>query len=503
MSAEQTPNAGQLRPTNLEGEMGAVNNGGDGHGGDRQGGPDGTANLNVIVARARQQERDRIRGMFGTPIPDRTNVAAPGDDGYESSDVEGPETDAVGANAVLRGIAQALAANADKRPQVQLDQGTWKAKADYKRALDAVDKRARNIRHSLNSADGIVGDAAFWSQLRDTIQGDDFRQAVVYAETLTNELGEQRPAAEGTVSALQFDAMVKGYMTEHHTPNYLDVARDVLMETVGQTDGETGAAYRLRELQRYKGIEYLFKDPSVGERERKVMYTEFVAVWIRGLLDTDLAGSLAEKYETSKLEGEPWKLETVVNRVTARERNTSSPTKRKLAPPKVVAPHHSQTPLQAGVGSQAPAAADPTTHAVIAAAVQAAVTRSQDQANAKMEAAIAAAMTKATTALEAAMLKNEQGGGLTPAPPAYPSARPSPPPVCRTCERDGNDPHHSYAQCPHYKGCYLCGGRGHYKHQCTAPCPDCGQTSVVNGKRHAIGCPRVPKGLEPKRQRRH
>ena len=172
-------------------------------------------------------------------------MPAPGDDGYESSDVEGPETDAVGANAVYRGIARALTETQD--------QGTWKAKADYKRALDAVDKRARNIRHSLNSADGIVGDAAFWSQLRDTIQGDDFRQAVTYAETLTNELGEQRPAAEGTVSALQFDAMVKGYMTEHHTPNYLDVARDVLMETVCQADGETGAAYRLRELQqRYR-----------------------------------------------------------------------------------------------------------------------------------------------------------------------------------------------------------------------------------------------------------
>ena len=289
---------------NLRNELEATNNGGavDGHGGDRQRGNGETADPNVIAAKARQQQRDRIRQSWGTPIPARENVMAPGDDGYESSDVEGPDVDVIGANAVVRGIARALAESADKRPQ---DQGTWKAKADYKRALDAVYKRARNIRHSLNSADGIVGDAAFWSQLRDTIQGDDFRQAVVYAETLTNELGEQRPAAEGTVSALQFDAMVKGYMTEHHTPNYLDVARDVLMETVRQTDGETGAAYRLRELQRYKGIEYLFKDPSVGERERKVMYTEFVAVWIRGLLDADLAGSLAEKYEASKLEGEP------------------------------------------------------------------------------------------------------------------------------------------------------------------------------------------------------
>ena len=253
MSADQTPNTGLLRPTNLGNELGATDDEGavDSRGRARQMGPDEATDMNVLIAKARQQERDRIRTTWGTPVPDRDNMPAPGDDGYESSDVEGPpravvEEEAIDASSVLQNVARALTENAG--------QGTWKAKADYKRALDAVDKRARNIRHSLDSADGIVGDAAFWSQLRDTIQGGDFRQAVVYAETLTNELGEQRPAAEGTVSALQFDAMVKGYMTEHHTPNYLDVARDALMETVCQADGETGAAYRLRELQRYKGI---------------------------------------------------------------------------------------------------------------------------------------------------------------------------------------------------------------------------------------------------------
>ena len=476
---------------NLGDELEATNNGGaaDGHGGDRQRGNGETADPNVIAAKARQQQRDRIRQSWGTPIPARENVMAPGDDGYESSDVEGPDVDVIGANAVVRGIARALAESADKRPQ---DQGTWKAKADYKRALDAVDKRARNIRHSLNSADGIVGDAAFWSQLRDTIQGDDFRQAVTYAETLTNELGEQRPAAEGPVSALQFDAMVKGYMTEHHTPNYLDVARDVLMETVCQADGETGTAYRLRELQRYKGIEYLFKDPTVGERERKVMHTQFVAAWINGLLDTALAESLAEKYEASKLEGDPWKLETVVNRVTARERNTSSPTKRKLVPPKVVAPHHSQTPLQAGVGSQAPVAADPTAHAAIAAAVQAAVVQSQDQVSARMEAAIQAALTSAITTLAKTLSSDEQYNGPS-HPPVGEGSYAKATTVCRMCEANGDDPYHPHAECHTYKGCYICGQTGHFDAQCTTPCPDCGQASETDGKRHMRGCSRLAK----------
>ena len=127
----------------------------------------------------------------------------------------------------------------------------------------------------------------------------------------------------------------------------------MLLQTVAQVDGETGAAYRLRELQRYKGVEYLFADPAVGDRERKVMYEQFVAAWIFGLLDTELAESLAEKYEAAKLDGDPWKLDAVTNKVTARERLSASPQKRRTGPRKTLAPHHSQTPRAAQADGQA------------------------------------------------------------------------------------------------------------------------------------------------------
>ena len=76
-----------------------------------------------------------------------------------------------------------------------------------------------------------------------------------------------------------------------------------------------------------------------------------------------------------------------------------------------------------------------------------------------------------------------------PMPPAMPSA---PPENCRTCTRRGEDGSHEYKFCQYYVGCGVCKRPGHYGKECTLPCPGCGQTGMLNGRRHVSGCHLVP-----------
>ena len=469
--------------------------------------------LRAAAAFGRRAQRDRNRTRRGTPLPDRTHYGhQPGDDGYVSSDEENavPPVEAM-SHTIAKAIAEGLRGGAARSSD-------WKRKADYKRAMDAVKQRADNIKHKLG--DGVISDAAFFHQLRNTVQGEDFRQAVRYAESVTSELGADRPPAEGLVSGEAYDNMVRGYMIEHHSKSYLDASRAALLQSVSQHDDESGARYKLRELQRYKGVEYLFKDRSVGERERANLQADFVAAWIQGLLDEQTVQSLATGCDYARLDGKPWSLTVAANKAAAHERRDKSPRKRVRTP---VVPHHSQTPaddttarldaLQATIASMQATAPVAPHHSQAPADDTAGRLDALQATIASMQAATPVAPQHSQTptadtparldtmqstllamqaAMAAQMAKNGQGGATQAAPPY-------PPPVCRTCQERGEDPYHTQTKCPHAV-CHVCDQVGHTGAKCTLPCPGCQQTSYVDGKRHRPGCFRIP--TRRKQQRR-
>ena len=243
----------------------------------------------AVQSTVRQKARDHVRAHFKTPVKDRSGRAAPGQDGYESSDLEDD--------------------NLDARPS------PLQAYAARKFELKRIEKRTAAITVKLGR--GICTDLQFWFELSKVGRAsDDYRSAVDHAFDQNESLGDYQPADEGPVSVGEFKQLMHSFMLHRYTPVYLEEASEGVIGSIGQTPSESIQMYKLRADRLLQALMYLFDHESVNARERSLLSKDFTEAWIHGLCSID-ADALATRFVESALNNAPLTLQQVYNKALA------------------------------------------------------------------------------------------------------------------------------------------------------------------------------------------
>ena len=444
----------------------------------------------IAASKIRQEERDRIRRSRGGPRSNRRGRVAPGDVGYESSDVE----EAPGQN--------------DERDN-------WREKQDYKRMIKTTAKRAQGIKAVL-AENGIIGDARFWFELGKTAHQGDYSSAVEHAVSQNQTLGMETPDTSSSVSKHVFTKLVHSHMKFAHGQQYLDETKNALTSSTNLVQGpnELGDAYFRRANSQREAVSYILEHPDVSQRERATLESDFIAAWIRGLSDGNQSRKLLISHEEGRLNGMEPNHARIVAKVTAAERVNKRHTDDRQGIPSKRVDRGNSGEASATACLAAAMVQQQTVFQGILASQHAPLNNVNSQIPPPPGPPPRNFFGAPNPPPPGPPPRNFFGApNPPPGPPAragrnaFPKDHPNgrgaslgapggPPLFCRYCQHKGLQANHDRDRCPfrsHPGTCDKCGDANHSGMTCAKPCLCCAKKTAIGVKiRHEDGCPRIP-----------
>jgi len=285
-------------------------------------------------------------------------------------------------------------------------------------------------------------------------------------------------------------------MKAAHGHQYLNETKDALTASTNLVQGpkELGDAYFRRANSQHEAVSYIWEHPDVGQRERALLKSDFLAAWIKGLRDEKQSRKLLIGHEEGRLGGEEPDHAKIVAKVTAAERvNKRHTDDRQERPSKKV-----------DRGDSGEAA---TTACLAAALVQ------QQTVFQGILASQLAPLNNINSQIPPPPGPPPRNFFGTPKPPPGPPASASngafqknhpngrgasigAPDFCRFCQQRGLQANHGRELCPFRVQpgtCDKCGDSNHSGAECPKPCLCCGKATPLNTRiRHERSCPRIP-----------